>query len=94
MKIGKLFIGKEKCNEDDRFILASWSYKSGYWIWVLDWRKPKRILHTMKFPIPKTSYACGTKFFACKGMFSSHITIPFIGTFSLSTQPKCNGMDY
>ena len=96
-KIKKLFIGIRKCNEKDRFILASWEYLSGYWIWCLDFRKPKTILSTMKLPIPRPlyrTYKNNTAFIISKGRFGAQIIIPFIGILSFKTQPIMKSMDY
>lgn len=92
MKLGRLFVGKRVCNESNRFILASWSYVTGYWRWSIDYRKYENIKATFKWPIIRPSYNSGEMYSPSKGRFGAYIVIPFFGCISIDTQPPLPSM--
>lgn len=94
MKLGKLFIGKQVCNEPTVFTIMSWNYKSGYWIWVIQYRKFNSVKETFKYPLFGPSYNSGKIYSPSRGRFGAWLVIPFIGYFTFNTQPVMKSMDY
>lgn len=86
MKIGKLFIGSRPTNDEGRNVIASWTHANGYWRWAL-YRSPWPAFK-FKFggvygeePRRFTPYGSGLRY------FGAHLCLPYVGSFSLSTQP-------
>lgn len=81
MKIGKLYIGIRKTNEENNFILASWAYPRGYWRWALYLRR-----------LPGFGFGygpgmdSGKRYWVWKH-FSAWLRIPWLGVLSLAIQP-------
>lgn len=101
MKIGRLFVGIEKTNEANNYVLASWAHASGYWRWAVWLRR-----HTAQTtesglpgygqPLPTfgfgPSMSCGTRYTLGSlrnwwRWFGAWVHIAGIGTLSISTQP-------
>ncbi|WP_225765194.1 hypothetical protein [Stenotrophomonas sp. Marseille-Q4652] len=92
MKIGRLHIGKRETNEENRFTLASWQHRCGYWRWALWWAPA---IEGMKLRFGP-GMAMGTRYWLGRksGHFSAWATIPVVGGFSFKTQPKLRHNTY
>lgn len=91
MKIGRLFVGSAPTNVKDQTVVASWSYVTGYWRWVV-WRSPWRSWRCGF----GGSYGDGRHFTPGGGRlrhpFSCNLWIPLVGAFNISTQPPLPAM--
>jgi hypothetical protein len=90
MKIGRLYIGVMKTNEDHRKILASWQHKDGYWRWCLSWYPTSRGFALVRPGYIDGHYTPGGWTSVWRGLFRGHFscwgTLPF-GGWGFSTQP-------
>lgn len=82
MRIGRLFIGAQRTNDrSPKYVLATWSYRGGYWRWALYW-SPYFGWRICGGP----GMDCGRKY-RIGGHFSAWARIPLLGGFSFATQP-------
>jgi hypothetical protein len=92
MKIGRLHIGKMPTNEAHRFVLASWAHRSGYWRWVLSWAPPTQGMAFRFGPAMDSGKRYWVGFKGCRH-FAVWATVPRVGGFSFSTQPRLTPND-
>lgn len=91
MRIGRLFLGLSRTNETAfrSFVIASWSYETGYWRWHVRWKTPSRFLILPRFG---PSYASGTRY-RVGHHFGCWIQLPFLGSLAFVTQPRFREME-
>ena len=95
MTIGRLFIGASRTNEcRPNYVIASWSYATGYWRWALYWTPPQSLRDAIRWPRIGPCKNQGTEWFGHWGItsFSAWAQVPLIGGLSLSTQPPMASM--
>lgn len=98
MRIGRLFIGLQRTSEMHctRFVLASWSYETGYWRWCIDWKPPQSLRDAFCLPRIRPAWASGTRWFASSRWTSIAfcVRLPLVGVLGLHTQPAFDAMKY
>lgn len=87
MKIGRLRLGPQRTNEDNRFTLAGWEYETGYWRWCLDWRFPLKGWSLERWGWPRLYWRSGR-------YWHGSLYLPVLGAIGLSGQPAFEAMRY
>lgn len=95
MKIGRLFLGMARTNEMAyrNYTVASWAYETGYWRWAMWWAPFASWRKAVCLPRIGPGMASGTKW-SVGTMVSFWFVVPFIGSFSVTTQPRMDSMKY
>jgi hypothetical protein len=83
MHIWRLFVGAKRTNSTGEYILASWSYVTGYWRWVIYWSRAPRDGATAK----RVGFFKRANY--CR---QAWIALPMLGRLSIQTQPPMESM--
>ena len=77
MKIWRLKVGPIRTNNRALFLLASWSYVTGYWRWAIYWNR---------------NIQPSGKRFGWFGRREAWVTFPRLGVLSIQRQPPMESM--
>lgn len=82
MHIWRLFVGAKRTNSASEYILASWSYVTGYWRWVIFLDRAPRDLATANW----------IGWGGLGWRRSAWVTLPLLGRLSIQTQSSMESM--